>query len=112
MRIKDLLEILNSYFSGSDGKGYDSLLDEYGLRPEDFTRLPMEKKKELIRQFCDGFKNCLANDLAAFNLTKEFHTDFEVDSELLEHLVEIGEAARALLFLIEHYSVNLKEETE
>jgi len=109
LRIKDLLEILNSYFSGCDGKGYDCLLDDHGIRPEDFTRLPMQKKKELIRQFCDGFKNCLSNDLAAFNLSKEFHTDFDIEAELLEQLIEIGEAARALLFLIDHHSVNLKE---
>jgi len=109
MRIRKLVETLNAYFSGYDGKGCDYLSDEIGVRAENFSRLSKEKKQEIIRRFIEAFGNCLTNDLEVLALTDEKKP---VDYQVLETFIRVGEAALALLRLTEHYEVELARPDE
>lgn len=105
MRIKPLIQTLNAFFSGTAGKGYNWLYDEYGLDPKEFSKLPKAKKQELIKEFLEGFRNCLANDLVCYTLADKEKFDFEMDEPLFNWLVELGEVAATLLTLVYHYGL-------
>lgn len=105
-KIKPLIEILNGFFT-SDSKGWNCLKDIYGITPNEFSKLSLERKQSIVRDFIKGFKNILANDVVSCGLSKETIFDYNFDEALLYLLIETGEAADALLQLIYHYDIDV-----
>jgi len=110
--VQKALYTINNFFTGTAGKGYDALLDDYGTTPESFCYLPRHKKKELVSQFICGFRNCLKNDLICYGLWDEddWERPITISFELLSWLIDLGETAKALLNLTERYDVELEKE--
>lgn len=107
MKIKQMIQTLNSFFSGTAGKGYDMLTDEFGIEPKDFSKLSKRRKQELVKDFIKGFKSALGNDVTMFKINDDF--EFEIDEALLDWVVEIGEIASILSTLAHHYEVRIEE---
>ena len=111
--VQKALYTINNFFTDAAGKGYNALLDDYEITPEEFCYLPRRKKQELVSQFIYGFRNCLKNDLICYGLwdEDEWERPITISFELLSWLIDLGEAARALLNLTERYNVKLENFT-